>query len=81
MNTGLTLSEIDSISSFDPRKILTLLFLGLLALIPTLFRRKFEEMDKRMSEPAEEVVRIGEVPRQPAPAIDPSPSASKHLHY
>lgn len=42
IQTGLTLKEIDKIGlSFQ--NIITLVFLGLLALIPTFFKKKYEK--------------------------------------
>ena len=41
IQTGLTLKEIDKIG-LSYKNIITLLFLGCLALIPTLFKKRYE---------------------------------------
>jgi uncharacterized membrane protein YdjX (TVP38/TMEM64 family) len=46
VTTGLQLSEIDSVG-FDLRKFAALFLLAFLALIPTLFRKKFEAIDAK----------------------------------
>lgn len=43
IQTGLTLKEIDKIG-MSPQNFFTLLGLGCLALIPTLFKKKYEKL-------------------------------------
>jgi hypothetical protein len=43
IQTGLTLNEIEKIG-LSPTNFITLLFLGFLALIPTLFKKKYENL-------------------------------------
>ncbi len=40
IQTGMTLNEIDKIG-LSPKNFVTLLFLGFLALIPTLWKKKY----------------------------------------
>eukprot|EP01006_Ploeotia_vitrea_P039553 TRINITY_DN66358_c5_g1_i1.p1 TRINITY_DN66358_c5_g1~~TRINITY_DN66358_c5_g1_i1.p1 ORF type:complete len:332 (+),score=138.05 TRINITY_DN66358_c5_g1_i1:50-1045(+) len=50
VTTGMTLSRLQSVheSTMNVRAILTLFFIAFLALIPTFFRRKFEEFDSKL---------------------------------
>jgi hypothetical protein len=43
IQTGLTLKDIEKIG-LSPKNFVTLLFLGFLALIPTLFKKKYEKI-------------------------------------
>lgn len=49
IQTGLTLKKIDKIG-LSLNNILTLIFLGFLALLPTFFKKKLEEVDQVQAE-------------------------------
>ena len=48
IQTGLTLKEIDKIG-LSYKNIITLLFLGCLALIPTLFKKRYEPETEKVA--------------------------------
>ena len=51
-HAGLTLEQLQSVqgTTFNPRALLTLLGLAFLALIPTLFRKNFEQFDSKLQQ-------------------------------
>lgn len=50
VTTGLTLEQLQSVqgATFNPRALFTLLFVAVLALIPTFFRKNIEKLDEKM---------------------------------
>jgi uncharacterized membrane protein YdjX (TVP38/TMEM64 family) len=50
VTTGLALGEMESLSSMNPYRFVGLLLIGCVALLPTIFRSKLEELDEATSD-------------------------------
>ena len=48
INTGMVLSDVDSLGGHSMKQLAILIGLGLLALLPTLFKKKLDNMETKI---------------------------------